>query len=133
MNGLIDGYLGNTSVKASKHLVKDMKVAFVLLLEGDAGLFEQEGRDLSADRSGRVVELDLEVLAEARRGVVANGLGVTEGLHQRVAVDDDALDLLDREASTGRSEDTSECERERLHVKPFHTYTRACMMIISNQ
>ena len=75
-----------------------------LLLVDDTDLFEEVVADVAANRVARVIELDLKVLAESRRVVVAKRLGVAKGLQQRVRLEDLLLDLDDasRLAAHGR-------------------------------
>jgi hypothetical protein len=173
----IASYLSRSSIKTGHHLIEDVKVALVLLLERDASLFKKERRDLATDWSGAVIELDLptidasalrrtkslasnrllhlsylEVFTEPRRVIIANGLGITKRLHQWITVDDDILDMLDRETTrththththTHTQISTQYCNRNRKQspetlVDKFENYNRvqtsSCWdLITSNQ
>mmetsp|Transcript_9976 Transcript_9976/g.25803 ORF Transcript_9976/g.25803 Transcript_9976/m.25803 type:complete len:521 (-) Transcript_9976:76-1638(-) len=73
---------------ASLELVEDVEVALALSLVHDARLLEEQVGDVApGDRVLRRVVQRGE-LAEARRVVVAERLGVAEGLHERVRLDD---------------------------------------------
>ena len=52
------------------HLVEDVVAPLVVLLVGDAGLFEQVEVDEAAGQLAHVVEVDPDELAEAGRVVV---------------------------------------------------------------
>ncbi len=75
-------YLGRTR----QQLVEDVIVALVLLLIHNARLLEQVIADGAAARLPLHVKLYLEVLAEPRRVVIAQRLGVAECLQQRIAL-----------------------------------------------
>jgi hypothetical protein len=66
-------------VKPGQHAVKDVVVALIVGLVDDARFFEQVLLDASALDDAPVVEVNVDVLAEAARVVVTDGLGVSEG------------------------------------------------------
>ena len=74
-------------------------------LGDDTGLLEQVMLNVRADDLGVLVEVELDELSETRRVVVAGGLGVTEGLEQRVGGENARLKVSNcATASVGISE-----------------------------
>ncbi len=64
--------------EAGEHAVKDVVVALAGVLRHDARLLQQILFDVGALDGAVLVEADVDVLAEARRVVVAHRLGVAE-------------------------------------------------------
>ena len=64
--------------QSGQHAVEDVVVPLVAVLVNDSGLLQQVLLDLRALYRSGFVEEDVDVLPEARRVVVANGLGVAE-------------------------------------------------------
>ena len=74
-------------VDRREELVEDVVVPLALALHGHPALLEQVVDDGGAlDRAA--LELDRDELAEPRGVVVAHRLGVTEGLHDGVGLED---------------------------------------------
>lgn len=69
-----------------------METSLAGLLLNDSGFLEQKIGDNAADWVVFEVELNVHVLAEATRVVVAVGLGVAEALQDRIALNQDILD-----------------------------------------
>mmetsp|Transcript_46401 Transcript_46401/g.145182 ORF Transcript_46401/g.145182 Transcript_46401/m.145182 type:complete len:241 (+) Transcript_46401:936-1658(+) len=67
--------------------VKDVEGAFPRVEVRNARLLEEEGVDPAAEHLAAEVDLQLHVLAEARRVVVALGLRVAEGLEHGVGLE----------------------------------------------
>ena len=69
-----------------RECVQDVVVALSAHVLSDARLLQQIGGGESAENLPLFVELDVEVLAEARGVVVTHGLGVADGLHDWVGL-----------------------------------------------
>uniref|UniRef100_A0A2M4B0Z9 Putative secreted protein n=1 Tax=Anopheles triannulatus TaxID=58253 RepID=A0A2M4B0Z9_9DIPT len=74
--------------KARQQAVEDVIVAFVRVLRHDAGLFQQVLLNLGTLDDATTVEVDVDVLAEAGRVVVAHRFRITERFQDRVRLED---------------------------------------------
>jgi len=88
--GRLQAELGIRAARAAQHIVEDVVVALPWHLVAHARLLQQVGRHERADERVRQLrrELQRDELAEARRVVVARGLGVAELLKNGRRVQD---------------------------------------------
>ena len=70
--------------RSGEHLVEDVKVAFAGLLCRKTDLFEQISANGSTDQVPPVVKVELDEFAKPRAVVVANRLGISKRLQQRI-------------------------------------------------
>ena len=89
--------------QTGEHAVEDVIVALLLGLRDEARLLEQVLLDLGALDDALLVEVDVDVLAEAARVVVAYRLGVAERLEDRIGLEYLLLDPVVL-AADGRQE-----------------------------
>eukprot|EP00968_Pinguiococcus_pyrenoidosus_P029403 scaffold8552_cov267-Pinguiococcus_pyrenoidosus.AAC.1 len=80
--------------EALRELVEDVVVALAILNLNEAALLQEEMLRLGADEAEVFAVEQADVLAEARRVVVAHRLGVAKGLQNHVRLDEHALDEL---------------------------------------
>lgn len=76
---------------AGQHAVEDVIVSLARVLRHDAGFLQEVLLDIRALDRALLVEADVDVLAEARRVVVAVRLGVAERLEDRVRLQQHVL------------------------------------------
>merc|ERR1739838_1017853 len=74
-------------VSIGHQLVEDMVISFNLQLEGDTGLLQKVGLDISGGDFGGGAEVDTDELSESGGVVVTDGLGVAVSLQRRVGLD----------------------------------------------
>lgn len=77
---------------AGQHAVEDVIVALVHGLVHDARLFEQVLLNLGALDDAVLVEVNVDVLAEATRVIVSDRLGIAERLQNRIRLENLLLD-----------------------------------------
>jgi len=82
---------GGTGAK----LVEDVVVPLVLVLENDPGLLQKVVRDGSASQHAGGVKVDLDELSETGTVLVADGLGISERLQDRVGLQNDLLKMAE--------------------------------------
>jgi len=93
-------------------LVEDVEITFVGDLADDARLLEQIVVDVCSDGLALRVEVYLQVLAKARRVVVAKGFRVSEGFQERVCSEHHVFDALD--AGIGAAGNTGDVLHDAL-------------------
>lgn len=71
----------------SQQLVEDVEVTLARSLVGDTGLLQQVGSDRGSRNAGVVSKVDRDELSKTGRVIVLGRLGVTEGLKQRIGLD----------------------------------------------
>ncbi|GBE61218.1 family transcriptional regulator, putative [Babesia ovata] len=76
-----------------QQLVEDVVRALIGILGDDTGLLQQERNNGTVTNTTLLSNIELHETTETRRVVVADGLGVTEGLQHRVGSHDGGLDL----------------------------------------
>lgn len=81
-------------VSPRQQLVEHVEVPLPIGLVNDPGLLQQVVDDIPSNRGALEVELDVHVLAKAAGVVIADGLGVAEGLEDRVAMEKFVFDAL---------------------------------------
>mmetsp|Transcript_20920 Transcript_20920/g.50792 ORF Transcript_20920/g.50792 Transcript_20920/m.50792 type:complete len:315 (+) Transcript_20920:1479-2423(+) len=74
-----------------RDLVEDVKVALPILLPDDARLLQEVRVDLGAAQGVLLVKVDVDVLAESRRVVISQRLGVAKRLEDWVALQHPSL------------------------------------------
>jgi len=93
-----------------ENLVEDVVVSLTLELEGDTGLLEKVGLDITGTELTGWAEVNSDKLTESGRVIVTGGLGVTKGLHSWVSGDN----LVFKRLLVGLSGTGSGNEREVL-------------------
>ena len=81
-------HLVDLGLVAGTDLVEDVETTLGLELEGDTGLLEQIGVDITRGEFTSGLEVNTDEFTEARGVIVTDGLGVTVGLHTGVGSDD---------------------------------------------
>jgi hypothetical protein len=101
--------LGTTKVQSSalggrdagEQLVEDVEVAFAGRLADDTRLFKQVALHTGTSNRALVVELEADELAETRRVIVSNSLGITKGFEHRIQFEQLLLQLTLTMSTTG--------------------------------
>lgn len=76
-----------THYRTHIHLIETVEISFTALLVYDSGFLQKVFVDVAADRVAFKVEMNVHVLAETGRIVVAVRLGVAERLQDRIRLD----------------------------------------------
>lgn len=81
-------------IGAGQQLIENVEVPFATALMDDTRLLQQIVKNVATFRSAGKVKLNVHVLAETRRIVVAIGLGIAESFQHRIGLQQFVLDTF---------------------------------------